>query len=170
MSLLNKLIRRRPDPEEIRPIWDAVVREARNPLWYSPFGVEDSQAGRFDMLTAALSLLLLRMERKPAMEEESALVTELFVKDMEGQLRESGVGDLVVGKHITKLMGTLGGRLGAYREGLADRSGSGLTEAVMRNITLSEKADPGMIAMRMGQLYQRICAADTKDVRKGEFW
>ena len=35
MSLLNKLIRRRPDPEEIRPIWDAVVREARNPLWYS---------------------------------------------------------------------------------------------------------------------------------------
>ncbi|HEX9806702.1 MAG TPA: ubiquinol-cytochrome C chaperone family protein [Alteraurantiacibacter sp.] len=170
MSLLNTLIRRRRDAEEMRPLWDTVVREARNPIWYAQLGVEDSEAGRFDMLTAAFSLLLLRMERKPAMEEESSLVTELFVKDMDGQLRESGVGDLVVGKHVVKLMGTLGGRLGAYREGLADRSGSGLSDAVKRNVTLTEGADPSMLAMRLGQLYQRLCAADTKDVRKGEFW
>ena len=47
----------------------------------------------------------------------SALLTEWFVEEMDGQLREQGVGDVVVGKHVGRLMATLGGRIGALRGG-----------------------------------------------------
>ena len=64
-------------------------------------------------VTAALALVMLRMETDPALAPHTAYLTEIFVEDMDGQLRQSGVGDLVVGKKIGKLMSTLGGRLGA---------------------------------------------------------
>jgi cytochrome b pre-mRNA-processing protein 3 len=72
----------------------------------------------------------------------SVRLTELFVTDMDGQLRESGVGDLVVGKHIGRLMSVLGGRLGAYRAALAGQEDLGA--ALERNLTLA----PGPIWRR----------------------
>src|SRR6185312_7281096 len=117
MPLLQRLFRGKPDPREaMRPLWHRVVEVSREPEWYATCGVADSVAGRFDMITAVLSLVLLRLERDRDCARESALLTELFVEDMDGQLREFGVGDIVVGKHIGKLMASLGGRLGAYRE------------------------------------------------------
>ncbi|MCP6606682.1 hypothetical protein NL500_31285, partial [Klebsiella pneumoniae] len=75
-------------------------------------------------VTLVLCLLLLRMERSADLKMHCALLTELFVTDMDGQLRESGVGDLVVGKHIGRLMSVLGGRLGAYHAALDPQTGS----------------------------------------------
>ena len=43
-------------------------------------------------------------------------LTDRFIADMDGSLRQDGVGDQVVGKHIGRMMAALGGRLGAYRE------------------------------------------------------
>ena len=37
----------------------------------------------------------------------------LFIDDMDATLRQIGIGDYVVGKHVGRMMGALGGRLGA---------------------------------------------------------
>jgi cytochrome b pre-mRNA-processing protein 3 len=50
---------------------------------------------------------------------------------MDGQLREIGIGDIIVGKHIGRMMSMLGGRLGAYREGLA---AGDIAPALLRNV------------------------------------
>jgi len=84
--------------------------------------------------------VLLRMEREPALVPGSALLTELFVDEMDAQLREAGVGAPVVGKHIGKLVSALGGRLGAYREALAADGTDMLAAAVQRNVELREGA------------------------------
>jgi cytochrome b pre-mRNA-processing protein 3 len=124
MSLLARLMGRSHDERDgVRPLWHRVVEIAREKEWYATCGVADSVAGRFDMITLILALVLLRMEREEALITPSVWLTELFVEDMDGQLRQGGVGDLVVGKHIGKLMGTLGGRLGAYRTALASGQG-----------------------------------------------
>lgn len=84
--------------------------------------------GRFDMVALVLSLVLIRMEREgEAGKMPSVLLTEVFVDDMDGTMREIGFGDLVVGKRVGGIMGALGGRLGAYRDG--DRDG-----ALVRNL------------------------------------
>ena len=51
---------------------------------------------------------------------------------MDGQLRQRGIGDLVVGKHVGRMMSQLGGRLAAYRDGLAP--GGNFAGAIDRNI------------------------------------
>ena len=141
MKPLSRLFRRTRDPREnLRPLWHRVVEIAREKRWYLELGVADTMAGRFDMIAAVLALVLLRMEREPALVPGSALLTELFVDEMDAQLREAGVGDPVVGKHIGKLVSALGGRLGAYREALAADGNDMLAAAVQRNVELREGA------------------------------
>ena len=117
--------------DETLPLYQAVVAQARLPHWYLEGAVPDTVDGRFDMVAGILALVLLRLEQEPAGAEASARVTERFVEDMDGQLREIGVGDIVVGKHIGRMMQMLGGRIGAYREGLA---AGDLKPALVRNV------------------------------------
>lgn len=148
MSFLARLFgARQDDRDAVRELWHRVVAIAREKDWYRDCGVADTLAGRFDLITLVLSIVMLRMEREPELIGPSARLTELFVEDMDGQLREQGVGDVVVGKHIGKLMSTLGGRLGAYRDGLAGGE-EAMAEAVARNVTLVADVSPLLVAQR----------------------
>jgi cytochrome b pre-mRNA-processing protein 3 len=117
--------------EETLPLYNAVVARARLPHWYEEGGVPDTIDGRFDMVATVLSFVLLRLETDPAAAGPSAKLTERFVDDMDGQLREIGIGDIVVGKHIGKMMSMLGGRLGAYRDAATPAD---LDAALVRNL------------------------------------
>lgn len=143
MSWLGGLIGRRTDRDRAAPLYQAVVARAREPHWYLAGAVPDTVDGRFDMVAAVLALVLLRMEETPEGAEPSARLTEWFVEDMDGQLREFGIGDIVVGKHIGKMMSMLGGRLGAYRDGLA---GGDLAGAVLRNVYRGVVPSPEALA------------------------
>src|SRR5687768_16682589 len=142
MSLLARLFTSRPDPREaLRPLWHRTVELSREPALYRDDGVADTVPGRFDMIAAILALVLLRMERD-AMAQETALLTELFVEYMDAQLRETGVGDVVVGKRMGRLMSVLGGRLGALREALAATDPAPLEATLERNVTMQEGRRP----------------------------
>src|SRR3546814_6821397 len=64
---------------------------------------------------------LFRSEGEP-LRQAAVDLTERFIDDMDGQLRQIGIGDFVVGKHVGKMMGALGGRMDAYGPALAGRS------------------------------------------------
>ncbi|MXP26073.1 hypothetical protein GRI39_08490 [Altererythrobacter indicus] len=169
MSLLSRLIRHNTDPRDsLRPLWHRVVEISREKHWYADAHVADSVAGRFDMITTVLCFTLLRMEKDEALIAPSVLLTELFVEDMDGQLRESGVGDMVVGKHIGRLMSVLGGRLGAYREALAQADDSKLAEAATRNVTLAPDAEPGQLAEVLRKLEADLAAMPAEALLEGQ--
>jgi cytochrome b pre-mRNA-processing protein 3 len=157
----------------VRPLWHRIVALAREPEWYARCGIADTVAGRFDAITLVLALVLLRMEREAALIEPSVRLTEIFVEDMDGQLRESGVGDLVVGKHIGRLMSVLGGRLGALREALAPSDANmreaALTDVVARNVTLVEGGDPAKVAQQVMALDRRLAAMSAEAVLAARF-
>jgi cytochrome b pre-mRNA-processing protein 3 len=170
VSLLSRLFgRSQDDRAPVRPLWQRVVELSRDPAWYAELGIADTVPGRFDALTMVLSAVLLRMEREHALMGPAALLTELFVTDMDGQLRQSGIGDLVVGKHIGRLMSVLGGRLGAYRTALAEGDDGALAEAVARNVTLVEGADPRGPAARLGLLAERLAGTSDQGLLAGDF-
>jgi cytochrome b pre-mRNA-processing protein 3 len=149
MSFLTKLFGKSQDDRAVaRPLWHRTVEIAREKEWYRDCGVADTIAGRFDMITLILSIVMIRMERDAELVEPSVRLTELFVEDMDGQLRESGVGDVVVGKRMGQLMSVLGGRLGAYRDGLTSADESVMADAVSRNVNLHEGTDPLLVARR----------------------
>ena len=169
MSLLSRLFAKREDPREaMRPLWHRVVEISRQPDWYAKAGVADSVAGRFDMITAILGLVLIRIEQDADDRESPVFLAELFVEDMDGQLREAGIGDVVVGKHIGKLMSVLGGRLGAYRSALQAPDAAGaLAEAAGRNITLVDGADPTQVAAALHRFAQTLAATDLAALKAG---
>lgn len=168
MPFITRLLGLEEDPREnLRPLWHRVVEVSREPRWYRAGGVADTVPGRFDMIATVLALVLLRMERDPALAPISHHLTELFVEDMDGQLRELGVGDLMVGKHIGKLMSALGGRLGAFREVPAG-DGDSLARAAQRNITLVEGADPAVLAAMLDDLHLTLAEADAGDLLAGQ--
>jgi cytochrome b pre-mRNA-processing protein 3 len=169
VSLFSRLMGRRSDTRaSLRPLWHCVVEIAREPQWYAKGGIADTQAGRFDAITLVLVLVLLRMEREEPLVAASARLTELFVEDMDGQMRESGVGDLMVGKHMGVQMSVLGGRLGAYRDALAATDDNALHEAVLRNVSLIKDASPKAIAAEIRVLAAQLAGLSGKALLAGE--
>ncbi|MEH3035096.1 MAG: ubiquinol-cytochrome C chaperone [Sphingomonas adhaesiva] len=130
MGWWKRLFRGR-DRTAALPLYDAVIARARAPHWYLDGQVPDTLDGRFDMVAAVLAMVVLRLEREEGGAPVIAQLTERFVDDMDAQVRQIGFGDMVVGKHVGRMMGMLGGRLGAYREGL--QAGT-LDEALVRNV------------------------------------
>lgn len=169
MSLLSRLFSKRPDPrEEWRALWIRTIEEARDPDWYRMCGVADTIEGRYDMVTLTLALVMLRLEAEPDMGPATARLTELFVDDMEGQMREAGIGDPTVGKKISTLMASLNGRIGAYREGLRSDL-KALVEAVRRNVTMAHPDAAEALVQRMAALFARLERTPIEQLRKGEF-
>ena len=149
MGLLDRLLTRASSPAEPAALYAAIVSRARQPHWYLAGEVPDTLDGRFEMVAAILALVLIRLEADPAAIEPSVQLTERFIADMDGQLREIGIGDIVVGKHIGKMMAALGGRLGAYRESLA---GGDLEAALVRNLYRGDAPAPAALAHVAGRL------------------
>ncbi|APL95895.1 ubiquinol-cytochrome C chaperone [Sphingobium indicum] len=130
-SIFQRLFAPSDPKDAMRPLYNAIVAEGRRPHWYVEGRVPDTMDGRFDMIVAILAQALMRLEALGAA-QESVWLTELFVDDMDGQLRQEGIGDVVVGKHIGRMVSALGGRLAAYRAALSGEAE--LDEAIARNL------------------------------------
>ena len=167
MALFDRLLGRKPNESNLRPLWHRVVEVAREPQWYAKGGIADTVAGRFDAITVVLSLVLLRLEASEAVRSQTARLTELFVADMDGQLRQSGVGDVVMAKHMGKLMSALGGRIDAFRAALAEPDDTALTAAVERNVNLIDGADSAAVAREMRVIAAALAQTDDATLLAG---
>lgn len=167
MSFFDRLFGRRNVNEAVRPLYNAVVAKGREQHWYVEGGVPDTIDGRFEMIAATLALVIARLELESEQRQTVAWLVELFVTDMDGQLREIGIGDMVVGKHVGRMMGALGGRIGAYREGL--KAGT-FEAALIRN--LYRGTEPAAAALEhtaeaLRALYLGLHAAATDAIIAG---
>jgi cytochrome b pre-mRNA-processing protein 3 len=142
------------------------VALARDPAWYRDGGVADTLEGRFAMVAAIVALILLRLEAEgDTARRESVLLTETFIEDMDSSLRQIGIGDFVVGKHVGKLVGALGGRVGAFRDS------EKLDEPVRRNVFGGEGADGThvrFVAARLEELRERLRGVPLDRLLAGE--
>jgi cytochrome b pre-mRNA-processing protein 3 len=170
LSFFSSLLRGDRARRSVRPLYEAAVAAARDARWYREGGVPDTIDGRFDMLASVVALILIRLEeagdegRAPAV-----LFAETFIDDMDGTLRELGVGDVVVGKRVGKMMGALGGRAGAFRRGLGGEED--FTAAVRRNIFRDEPpSDEAVefVASRLRQFDSRLREAALEQLLAGK--
>jgi cytochrome b pre-mRNA-processing protein 3 len=123
------------------------------------------------MVATMLALVLLRMEAEgDEARAESVALTEIFIEDMDGTLRQIGIGDFVVGKHVGKLVGVLGGRLGALRAALV--GAAPLEPVIRRNIWRdgpAEEAQVEFVAVRLRDLHERLAGTAMEPLLGGAF-
>lgn len=151
MSIFRRFFKGHESRDPLRPLYAAIVARGRQPAWYRDGAVPDTLDGRFDMIAAVLALVLIRLEAAgDSFRAPSTLVTELFVDDMDGQLRQAGIGDIVVGKHIGRMMAALGGRITAYRDALNE--GGDFAAALVRNLYRGEAPAAAALAFTTDRL------------------
>ena len=170
MSFFSRLLGTQADPREAwRPLWHRLVAEARQEHWYAERGAADTLDGRFDMISMLTALFMLRLENDPEGVPAAARLTELFVEDMEGQMREAGIGDPTVGKMMGRMMATLGGRAGSLRDAMVREDNADLAGVVERNMHLSdEDHGPERIAQGLRALHARLARTDFAMLERGE--
>ncbi|MGZ9097738.1 MAG: ubiquinol-cytochrome C chaperone family protein [Micavibrio sp.] len=127
--------RAKTNPEQVAAerLYAALAAQSRQPVFYADLGVPDSVDGRFDMILLHSFIVMRRLGRegKAARSLSQAIYDVMFV-DMDRAVREMGIGDLSVKKHIRRMMKAFNGRVAAYESGLDDVAK--LHEALRRNL------------------------------------
>ncbi len=154
--------RRRRNTHIIQLLYGAIVAQARLPVFYMLYGVEDTVDGRFELIVLHLVLLIRRLARP---ETERAQRTfdpalgqplfDAFCRDLDDNLREMGVGDLAVPRKMRSFGEAFYGRQTAYEAALAAADEHELEKALARNIF--GLADVDERAVRLAQ-YARAAA------------
>lgn len=129
---LKKAGTKKPDPEGVARLYAAACDLARAPVFFTRFSVPDTTDGRYDLWCLTLSLFLFRLQQVDA--DLAQAVFDRAFKDTELGLREAGVGDLSVSKHMKKMLEVFYGRAALYYEALEQRDTGSLTAAMSRNL------------------------------------
>jgi cytochrome b pre-mRNA-processing protein 3 len=151
--------------------YGAAVQLARDPWFYTVGAVPDTVDGRFDMIALMLSAVIARLELSgPSTADLRQKLRELFVDDMDRNIREMGVGDLSVGKHVKRMMEALDGRLNAYRPALTSAAGDQMFAALERNLYRGEPPSshaPDLVAERLLKLFDTLKSLSDEAIAAG---
>ena len=134
-------------------LFDRLVAQARQRVFYEKLGVPDTVDGRFDMVALHTFLIFQRLRGQG--DQAASLSQALYdtlINDFEASLRQLGAGDVGVGKRIRVMTEALQGRVKAYEAALAGNQ-LDLEAALRRN--LYGTTDPDMEAVRSVAAYLR---------------
>jgi cytochrome b pre-mRNA-processing protein 3 len=162
--MLNAIRRRAETRKASDALLTGTIARARLPVFYEKLAVPDTIDGRFDLLVFHAWLVMDRLEQQGASALSQSLVDGLFVQFDEA-LREQGAGDMGMGKRMTKMADAFFGRLKAYREAVAQKTGDqkALADAIVRNLY---RGDAGKVeqaialAIYAASVRERLSQAD----------
>jgi cytochrome b pre-mRNA-processing protein 3 len=139
---------------------------------YAAWGAPDTVEGRFEVLTLHVILLIDRLGDLGA--EATATSQALFdayLSDLDGALREMGVGDLAVGKRMRSLGRAFYGRATAYRAAFAslpDRTA--LQDLISRTILADQDTANGGALADYAIASREALAKQGRDLLHGAAW
>ncbi len=123
-------------------LYRAIVTAARSPDFYAVHGVPDTMDGRFEMIGLHAALVLRRLRDGGA--EAEAIAQQLFdlmFADMDRNLREAGVGDLSIGRHVKGLASTFLARVQSLDGAITARDGDAVAAIVRHNLRTPRNED-----------------------------
>ncbi len=160
-----------PAKAEARRLLETVSGAARDPALYGAGRAPDTFDGRFQLLALHGAIALRRLRADPAQARLlQAFTDELFLNFDDG-LREAGIGDLSVAKHMKKIGKAFYGRFGAYDEALAAGDRVSLESALSRNVWNEEAAAfAPSLAERALTLAARLGSLPVEQILSPEAW
>ncbi len=122
-----------------KALYQVALRQSRDPAFYMDLGVADTMDGRFDLACLHVFLMIERLERfgQEGKKLSQALFDVMF-RNVDETLREQGVGDLGVPRHMQKMMKAFNGRAHAYHAAIAAQSPAAMELALVRNVYRAE--------------------------------
>lgn len=159
-----------PYERQAKSAYAAVLEHIRRPEFYTAHAVPDTFDGRFDLMLAHIFLVIDRMMQEGDPESNAfnqALFDAVFA-DMDQTLREMGIGDMGIPKHMRRMMKAFNGRMHAYE---AAMRGDGLQSALAKNLYGTIPDAPPMalekMALYMQKSVARLRAQDAAEIADG---
>ncbi|MBY0511086.1 MAG: hypothetical protein K2P94_13170 [Rhodospirillaceae bacterium] len=165
MAFADFFRRSRPHEDAALSLYRSLVEKARDPAFYAALGVPDTVNGRFDMLVIHAMLVLRRLRGGGTMANRTGkLMLELMFRDMDQSLREMGVGDMGVGKHIKKMAKAMFGRGERYEAALDGDDPAAVAEALKENIYRQGAPADAVVAQMADYMRRADAHAQREDV------
>lgn len=124
---------KKKNQEAAHRVYASIVAQSRQPLFYEKHQVPDTLEGRFDLLILNLFLVIDRLKAE-GHEEFNQFLFDTAFYDMDQNLRQMGIGDLSVPRHIKKMAKAFYGRSVAYQDALDKKDDKALKDALKRNL------------------------------------
>lgn len=164
--MLFRLFKGRRWTEAAEAVYASVVRQSRRPDFYTRLGVADTVDGRFDMICLHAALVIRRLTAEagsgPAVAQK---VFDVMFRDMDRSLREMGVGDLSVGKHIKGMAKAFYGRAAAYEQGLVEGRAV-LEEALRRNLYRKTEVHAAQVTAMASYVESQAAALEAQPLER----
>ena len=132
--MLNLLRKSAARKQEGRRLYDALVSRAREPVFFTVFGVADSIDGRFDVLALHAWLTLTELKGGAA----AQALTDLLFTGFDEAMREQGAGDMGISRKLKAMANAFYGRMAAYD---AAEDENALAAALAKNLWRGGEAD-----------------------------
>ncbi len=137
-------------------LYQAIMACTRQPDFYTYYGVPDTLDGRFDLLCLHGFLVMDRLLEggREGQVLSQALFDRMF-RDMDQILREIGIGDLSLPRHVKRMMTGFHGRATTYRDALAVDDEKTLVQALLKNLYGSAEHKPSAEILSAMACYMR---------------
>ncbi|MCH7807324.1 MAG: ubiquinol-cytochrome C chaperone family protein [Proteobacteria bacterium] len=149
-TLQSRFSRKRAGQDAVFSVYHDLVGLARGEDLYKKFAIPDTLDGRFEAIVLHLALFLVATRDVLEGAGKGQLgrdLNQVFLKDMDRNLREMGVGDLSVGKQVKKMASAHYGRLRSYEQALTGKDAQvRLMAALRRNLYRGEKVSGSKLA------------------------
>ena len=149
-----------------RRLAQSAMAQARAPGLYAVLGAPDTVDGRFELLTLHVIVLVDRLQDAAVRQA----LFDAYLADLDGALREMGVGDLAVGKRMRRLGQAFYGRTKSWGAALAALPDDTEASALLGRTVfggLSQAETKGM-ARYVAQCHRALAAQDDAALASGE--
>lgn len=128
MTIIQLFQRKIPYEQQVNLVYQKAFFHSREARFYQDYDVPDTLDGRFDLLLLHIFIVMNRLIKEqenisPDHSNNKGEDIEVFMQslfdmtfiDMDQSLRQEGVGDMGVSKHIKRMMKAFNGRMNAYQ-------------------------------------------------------
>lgn len=152
-------------------LYGAVLAAARQPALFGSGRAPDTFDGRFEMVVALAAFAFMRLKAAPEASRLAQDFADRLFQGLDESLREAGVGDLSVARHMKGLARRVYGRVQVYGDAIEAGDATTLADALTRNIwngTLTPFAAD--MAQWMIGCWREIAAAPLADLLAVQRW
>ena len=133
--MIRSLFGKKANAAHVMAVYNVIVAQSRQQIFYAVWDVPDTLNGRFDMISLHLCVLFRRLKTGDESNRIfSQALFDLFFLEMDRTLREMGAGDMAIPKRIQQMGELFYGMLEKLTTALDEDDSDAVTATISRNI------------------------------------